>query len=619
MQGRRAFLAAVLLAALAGQASAGSVPSRSEVPGELKWRLEDIYPTDGAFEEEFKALKGRMGEVDRFRGKLASSPEEMARCLNLQDQLSITMGKLYAYAVMRSHEDTSNPKYQALADRASALSTELQTKLSFIVPEITAMEISRLEEFMRHPCLKDYRFFLREIIRKRPHVLSPGEEELLASAGEVLEAPDQAFSMLTNADMTFSPIRDENGNETDMSEERYYRFVRSKDRRVRKEAYQSLYDAYGRFPNTLGATFGGMLKGSAFLAKARKYPSTLAMALDDDAIPEEVYHNLIKTVEDNLAPLHRYVQVRARALGLKELEPYDLHVPLAEEPKMDIPWEEAKATVLEALKPLGEDYVRTAAEGMQKGWIDVMENKGKRGGAYSWGSYGTHPYILMNYNGTLNDVFTLAHEMGHSMHTFYSNSHQPYSTSDYSIFVAEVASTFNEMLLLEHLIRNARTKEEKLYLINYQLDQIRGTLYRQTMFASFEREVHRRYAQGDPLTPKELKELWKDLNQRYHGKAFHVDQKLLMEWARIPHFYTPFYVFQYATGISAAISLSEAVLSGDPSARERYLNMLKRGGSDHPMALLKEAGVDMSSPKPIEDTIALFNQRLMEMEALMDH
>ncbi|MCX7829180.1 MAG: oligoendopeptidase F [Thermanaerothrix sp.] len=614
MSAKTMVITAALLAALSTSAAAGSLPERKDVPAEFKWRLEDIYPDEGAFEADFKALKGRMGEVDRFRGRLASSAEELAECLKLRDQLSITMGKLYAYAVMRSHEDTSDPKRQALADRASSLSTELETRCSFIVPEITQMDPKKLAQFMEHPSLRDHRFFLSEIARKRSHVLSQREEEMLALAGEALEAPEQAFSMLTNADMTFSPIRDESGNQTDMSEERYYRFVRSKDRRVRKEAYDSLYDAYGRFPNTLGATFGGMLKGSLFLAKARKYPSVLAMALDDDAIPEEVYHNLVKTVESRLEPLHRYVKFRAKALGLEKVEPYDLYVPLAEEPKTDIPWEEAKAMVLKALKPLGEDYVKTAREGMEKGWIDVMENKGKRGGAYSWGSYGTHPYILMNYNGTLNDVFTLAHELGHSMHTYYSNLHQPYPTSDYSIFVAEVASTFNEMLLLDHLIKNAKDPNEKRYLINYQLDQIRGTLYRQAMFASFEREVHRRYGEGEPVTAKELKELWEKLNRDYHGGSFHVEPKLLMEWARIPHFYSPFYVFQYATGISAAISLSRAVLSGDPAAREKYLEMLKKGGSKHPMELLREAGVDMGSPKPIEDAIDLFDRRLRELE-----
>ncbi|EHM09285.1 oligoendopeptidase F [Thermanaerovibrio velox DSM 12556] len=616
MNPRTVVITAALLATLSSSAGAGSLPDRKDVPVELKWRLEDIYPNERAFEGDLKALKGRMGEVERFKGRLSSSPEVLAECLKLKDQLAITMGKLYAYGVMRSHEDTSDPKRQALADRVSSLSTELETLCSFIVPEITQMDPKRLSEFMEHPSLKDHRFFLSEIARKRAHVLSPREEELLAMAGDALETPDQAFSMLTNADMTFSPITDEKGNLTEMSEERYYRFVRSKDRRVRKEAYDSLYDAYGRFTNTLGATFGGMLKGSLFLAKARKYPSVLAMALDDDAIPEEVYHNLVRTVESRLEPLHRYVKFRAKALKLQRIEPYDLHVPLADEPKTDIPWQEAKALVLEALKPLGDEYVRIAREGMEKGWIDVMENKGKRGGAYSWGSYGTHPYILMNYNGTLNDVFTLAHEMGHSMHTYYSNLNQPYPTSDYSIFVAEVASTFNEMLLLDHLIKNAKDPNEKRYLINYQLDQIRSTLYRQTMFASFEREVHRRHAEGEPVTPKELKELWEKLNGDYHGEAFHVDSKLLMEWARIPHFYSPFYVFQYATGISAAISLSSAVLSGDPSARDRYLEMLKKGGSKHPIELLKEAGVDMSSPKPIEDAIRLFDRRLKELEEM---
>lgn len=608
-------LAAALMAS-AGPASGGDLPSRDQVPQELRWRLEDIYPTDARWEEEFRAVQEQLPRLEAFRGKL-SSPKELAACLKLRDQLSIAVGKLYAYAVMRSHEDTANPTYQALSDRASSLATLLGAKTSFIEPELVQLPRELLRSFLDEPSLKDHRFFLSEVIRKSPHVLSREAEELVASMGEVLEVPERSFEMLTNADMTFAPIRDEKGKRVEMSEERYYRFLRSKDRRVRREAYESLYDAYSAHENTLGATFGGMLKASSFLAKTRKYPSVLAMELFDDAIPEEVYRQLVDTVESNLKPLHRYIDLRAKALKLDQLAPYDLHVPLAEEIHRDIPWDRAKEMVLEALSPLGEDYVRKAREGLASGWVDVVENRGKRGGAYSWGSYGTHPYILMNYDGTISDVFTLAHELGHSMHTLYSHSTQPYPTSDYSIFVAEVASTVNEMLLLEHLIRNAKDPKEKLYLINYQLDQIRSTLYRQTMFASFEREVHRRHQEGEPTSPRELRDLWGKLNRRYHGPNFQVDQRITMEWARIPHFYSPFYVFQYATGISAAISLSEAILK-DPSARDRYLNMLSRGGSAHPIELLKDAGVDMTSPRPVLDAIGLFDRRLGEMETLLD-
>jgi oligoendopeptidase F len=606
---------------LAPDAAAGvlALPERKDIPDEFKWRLSDIYASLDDWESDFKTTRERLPELAARQGTLARSAEALLSCLKLRDEISITAGRLYAYAVMKSHEDTRDAKYQALSGRVNTLAVQLSSAASFITPEIITIPEERLHALTSglDADFTDYRFMLKEIIRQKAHVLSEAEEELLAQSGEVAGAPEDVFSMHTNADMKFSQIRDEEGREVEISDERYIKYISSRDRSVRKAAFDSLYGAYAASNNTLGATFGGMLKASRFYSGARKFSSSLASALDGPNIPTEVYDNLINTIEGNLEPLHRYMSLRKRALGLDELHMYDVYSPLVENPYKDIPWERAKAMAREALTPLGADYMEQFKRGLESGWIDVQGNRGKRGGAYSWGTWGTHPYILLNYNGELSDVSTLVHEMGHSMHTFYSHGNQPYPMCDYTTFCAEIASTTNEELLMDCLLRTTTEREKRAYLLNQHLERIRATVYRQTMFASFEREVHKRSWNGEDTTAKELGAVWLGLNEKYFGPDVVIDGEIAFEWSRIPHFYSPFYVFQYATGFSAASALSRMILTdGEPAAR-RYIKFLSSGGSDYPIDLLLEAGVDMRTPKPIEDTIEVFGKTLDEMESLL--
>lgn len=594
----------------------GKLPERKDLPEEYKWRLSDIYEDNEAWERDFKELKKRSGEITKFAGKLCESAKTLHDCFKLRDELAIKLEKLYVYANMKSHEDTALSLYQGLSAKISALAAEFAADASFITPELIEQSDERLEELAADPLLTEYSFSIREVIRQKKHILSKEEEAILARASEMADAPENAFSMLTNADMRFRPIKDEKGKEVEMSEERAVSYLRSPKREVRRAAFKSLYEPYRKMRNTLGATFGGMLKAAGFFASVRKYPSPLAAALDGNNIPESVYHSLVDTIESNLEPMHRYMALRKRALRVKELHMYDLYVPLSADPYKEIPWSKAKEMMTEALAPLGEEYIDDVKSGLEGGWIDVFSNKGKRGGAYSWGSYATHPYIFMNYTNNINDVSTLVHEMGHSMHSYRSRKSQPYATADYCIFTAEVASTTNEALLLEHLLKSA-DKKEKLFLLGRRLENIRTTVYRQTMFASFEREVHRRSAAGEETTPDALEALWKELNERYYGSETVIDKELYMEWARIPHFYTPFYVYQYATGYSAATALASGILREGAPARDRYLAFLASGGSDYPIELLKRAGVDMSTDAPVKAVVDLFSETLNEMERIM--
>lgn len=593
------------------------LPARQDIPESYRWRLSDIFPGDAEWDGEYTTLQSRLEDIVGFRGRLGESPAVLLECFKLRDELSVTLGKLYVYANMKSHEDTANSKYQGLSNKISTLAVEFSTLASFITPEILAIQEETLKKYINDPRLSEYAFNLKELLRQREHVLTQAEEVILARAGELSGVADNAFSMLTNADMKFQAIKNESGKICEMSEERAVSFLRSRKRSVRRAAFQSLYKPYNELRNTLGATFDGALKSARFYSETRRYSSPLAAALDSDNIPDSVYHNLVDTLERNLAPLHRYLGLRKRVLGVKELRMYDIYVPLVKDPFRDISWSRAKEMMLESLTPLGGEYLALIGEGLKRGWIDVFPNQGKRSGAYSWGSYGTHPYIFMNYTNSLNDVSTLVHEMGHSLHSYYSRQNQPYATADYSIFTAEVASTTNEVLFLDHLIATAGRKNERVYLLNRRLENIRTTVYRQTMFASFEREVHGRAASGGDTTPDGLSILWRGLNEKYYGREMPVDKELEMEWARIPHFYNPFYVFQYATGFSAATALAGAILKKGGAAREKYLNFLTRGGSDYPINLLKGAGVDMGKPEPVEAVIRQFTETLDELETLL--
>lgn len=594
------------------------LPRRNDIPDGYRWKLTDIYADDGLWESSFEKLKKEIGKINGFSGKLGESADTLLACLKLRDDLSVILGKLYVYANMKSHEDMADSKYQGLSRKISALMVEFSTLSGYITPEILAIPEETLEEYARSPEFADHAFPLHELLRKRKHVLSPTEETLLARVGDLAGVAENAFSMLTNADMKFTAVKNDEGRLCEMSEERAVSFLRSRKRAVRKAAFLSLYKPYGEMRNTLGATFDGMLKGAKFYSKARKYCSALAAALDDDNIPESVYHNLVDTLESNLAPLHRYMELRKKALGVKELHMYDIYVPLVKDPFREISWNRAKEMMVESLAPLGGEYLALVKEGLGKGWIDVFPNQGKRGGAYSWGSYGTHPYILMNYTNSLNDVSTLVHEIGHSIHSYYSRENQPYPTADYTIFTAEVASTTNEALFLDHLIAAARAKNERAYLLNRKLENIRTTVYRQTMFASFEREVHKRVEHDEDTTPNGLCALWREMNVKYYGGQVFVDKELEIEWARIPHFYNPFYVFQYATGFSAATALADGILENGKPALEKYLKFLTMGGSDHPINLLRDAGVDMSQPQPVETVIRQFSETLEELEDMLD-
>lgn len=598
------------------QTSQKTIPKRSEIKPEFKWKLESIFPTDEAWEQEYKKVQELIEKIETYQGKLSEAPSVIAECMKTYEELGLAMERVYVYARMRRDEDNTNTKYQALTDRASSLSIRVSSAVSFLVPEILSMPDEKLDSYIADERLSKYRFYLNEIKRQKEHVLSAQEEQVIAQVGELAQAPQTIFGMINNADMVFPNIKNENGEEVQLTHGRYIHFIESYDRRVRQDAFKAMYDTYRKQKNTLAATLNASVKKDVFYARIRKYPSALAAALDSDNIPVEVYTNLIQAVRDNLPAMHRYVSLRKKLLGVDELHMYDLYVPMVKEVKMNIPYEEAVRLVKEGLAPLGDDYRRVLDEAFSSGWIDVYENEGKTSGAYSWGAYGTHPFVLMNYQNNVNNLFTLAHEMGHALHSYYSDKHQPYLDAQYKIFVAEVASTLNESLLMDYMLKTTEDPRQKMYLVNYYLEQFRGTVYRQTMFAEFEKTIHERVEAGEPLTPDTLCGLYYDLNVDYYGPDMVVDEDINMEWARIPHFYNEFYVYQYATGFSAATALSQQILHEGAPAVERYLTFLKSGGSDYPIELLRKAGVDMASPKPVVEALKVFARLLDEMEEL---
>ncbi|MGE5701834.1 MAG: oligoendopeptidase F [Clostridia bacterium] len=594
-----------------------TLPKRQDIPAEHKWKLEDIYATNDLWEQDVNKVKELTTKISAFKGTLATSGARLLEALQLQDELTKTMDQIYVYARMRRDEDNANATYQALTDRATTLSVQVYSALSYIQPEILAIENDRLAQlFEQEAGLEHYRYLIEEIVRFKPHTLSASEEALLAQMGELSGAPSKIFGMLNNADMKFPMIKNEQGEEVELTKGRYTQFMESKDRRVRKEAFEALYATYGKHRNTIAATLTSVVKRDVIYARVRNHESALKASLFSDNIDQSVYDKLIETVREHLPLMHRYVELRKKMLGVDELHMYDLYVPMVPEVDMEIPYDEAVRTIQVALQPLGDDYGRVLQEGFTSGWIDVHENEGKTSGAYSWGAYTTHPYVLMNYQDNVNNMFTLAHEMGHALHSYYSNKTQPYTYADYRIFVAEVASTLNEALLMQHLLATTEDKDKRLYLLNYYLEQFRGTLFRQTMFAEFEKVIHAKTESEEALTAESLSELYRQLNVDYHGAEMVIDHQIDLEWARIPHFYNNFYVYKYATGFSAAISLSKQILEEGQPAVERYLTFLKSGGSDYPLNLLKKAGVNMTSPEPVREALAVFKELLDEMEAL---
>ncbi len=591
----------------------GSLPLRESIPAQYKWKLELMYEHDALWEEDFKKVRALLPQAAELKGTLGHSPAALLRVLQLRDEIEMLVEKLYAYAKMRRDEDNTREKYQELADRARGLAAEAAAALSFIVPEILAVEAEVMDSFMQSSELALYRHHLRDLTRLKDHVLSSKEEELLSLAGEVLQGPANFFNMLSNADLTFPTIRDANGQEVALTHGRYLSFLQSQNRRVRRDAFNGMFSTYNNFRNTFAAALGTEVKKNLFLSRVRRYPSVLAYSLDRDNIPTSVYHNVIDTVNRNLTPLHRYVALKKRALQLEKVHFYDLYPSLTGTPDRRYTYEEAAALVLEALQPLGEEYCSTVKEALSGGWIDVFENKGKTPGGYSYGTYTSPPYILLNFTGTLDDVFTLAHELGHSMHSHYSRGTQPFVYANYTIFSAEVASTTNETLLVEHLLKTS-PPEQKAAIINRYLEGIRATFYRQTLFAEFELSMHNLAEKGEALTADKLSACWLELNRRYYGPDFAADDLLGIEWARIPHFYYNFYVYKYVTGFAAGTYLGKALLAGSAGARRRYLEFLKKGSAGYTLDILKEAGVDMESPAPLEETVALFDRLVGKLE-----
>ena len=591
---------------------------REEIDAKYKWDLESMYANDELWEEDFKKAQGLAEKVTEYKGRTVESSATLLEVLKLRDELFRLTENVVVYARMRSDEDSRKSTYQALADRGMSLAAQIEEKASFIIPEILLLDESDLKKYLEEEeGLKIYAHYLEKAFGKKEHILSKEEEALLAQMGEVANSPENVFSMLNDADIKFPIIKDENNNDVEITHGNFIPLMESKDRRVRRDAFEGVYHTYKELENTFAATLNGCVKKNIFYAKARKYSSSIEASLDQNNIPVSVYDNLVESVNNNLDAMHKYMEIRKKALGLDELHMYDLYTPIVKDVNIKVPFEEAKDMVAKGLEPLGEDYIKTLKEGFSTRWIDVYENRGKRSGAYSSGTYDSKPFVLLNYHETLDNIFTTAHEMGHSMHSYFSKTTQPYIYGGYSIFLAEIASTTNECLLMDYMLKNVKDDNEKLYLLNHYLEQFRTTVYRQTMFAEFERDIHRYVENGGALTASYLNDTYKKLNEKYYGKEMIVDDEIASEWARIPHFYYNYYVFQYSTGFSSAVSLSQQILKDGEDAVDRYIEFLKSGDSDYPINVLKKAGVDMTTSEPVDSALKLFGQLVDEMSKLI--
>ena len=594
------------------------IPVRSEADPKYTWALEDVYANNDLWKADLEKARALPAQLAAYKGHLGDSAQKLLEFLQLGDGISVLFDSLYGYAQRRSDEDTANSLYQGMTSQAMSAMVAVDAASSFETPELLAIPDDKLEQFYKdEPALETYRLALTRIRNKRAHILSDAEEKLLAAAGEMSQAPDSVYSVFADADLKFPSATDKDGNSHPVTHGTYIPLMHSADRVLRKSAFESLYSVYGQFRNTAAALLSAQVKQLKFYADARKYDSTLQASLDGNYVPTEVYTNLISAVHENMAPMYRYVDLRRKLLGVDELHMYDLYTPIVSDVDVDIPYEEAKQTVYDALACMSDDYRAILKEGFDNRWIDVYENVGKCSGAYSAGLR-KHPYVLLNYSGTLDSMFTLAHEMGHAIHSYLSNKHQPVAYSNYSIFVAEVASTCNEALLMQHLLQTTKDKKRRAYLINYFLEQFRTTLYRQTMFAEFELEINRRNERGESLTAESLNALYHELNHQYFGDDIVIDKEIDLEWARIPHFYYDYYVYQYATGYSAAIALSRRILKEGAPAVKDYIHFLSGGCSTDPISLLRGAGVDMASTAPIHDALQLFDELITEMEQLME-
>lgn len=590
---------------------------RIEQKVEDTWCLEDMFESDDFWEEEFGRLQRMIFQYEDFEGTLGESADSLLEYLKFNDETNLLMERLYVYANMRYHQDMANSMYQEFAARAQKLMVEISGASAFAEPEILEITTEKINIFFNeNPELETYKRYISEILRGKNHTLDKKTETILAKSRQMANAAENIFSMYNGADIKFPSITTEEGEEIEITHGNFVPLLESTDREVRKAAFEGVYETYGKMRNTLAATFAANLDQANFYAQVRNFSSAREMYLYGSNIPESVYDNLIETVHKNMDKMHKYVSLRKKILDVSELHMYDLYTPIAKAPDTKYSFEAAKDIVLEGLAPMGEEYIKVLEEGFDNRWIDVYENEGKRSGAYSWGAYGIHPYVLMNYHGTLDHVFTLAHEMGHAIHSYYSDANQPYVNAGYKIFVAEVASTCNESLLIQHLLKITEDEEEKAYLINHFLEQFKGTLYRQTMFAEFEKIAHSMVQNGEGVTADRLCEIYYNLNKKYFGDDIVIDKEIELEWARIPHFYNPFYVYQYATGLSAAIALSKRILEEGKPAVEDYMKFLTGGSSQDPIELLKIAGVDMTSSEPIETALELFGNLLEELQKI---
>ena len=587
---------------------------RKDIDDKYKWKIDLMYSSQESIDKDISKIKSYINEIKEYKGKLSQSKENMYEALNIYEKASQLLQNLYVYTHMKQHEDTRINENQAMATKTDMLSTELSTASSYMVPEIIAIDESKLKEYLEDEKLSFYKKYIEEILREKPHTLSEKEEEILAAVSDLTSVPENAYDMLSYADMDFPKIENEDGEMVKLTHSNFSTFLKSKNNKVRKNAFDAMYKTYDKYKNTFASMLYGGIKSEIFYSKTRKYESALYASLFQDDISVDVYNNLIKAVDENLDTLNRYVDIKKKFLGLEDIHMYDLYVPLTESFDMKIPYEKAKEIILNALKPLGEEYLSIIQKAFNEGWIDVYENNGKQGGAYSWGSYDSHPYILMSYKDDLNSLFTLIHELGHSLHSYYSKKTQPYIYSGYKIFVAEVASTLNELLLINYLLENSNSKEERVYLLNYYLEQFRTTVYRQTMFAEFEKITHESVESGNPLTAQDFNDIYLKLNQKYYGKSCIVDEDIALEWARIPHFYSNFYVYKYATGFSAASALSQQILNEGQVAVDRYIEFLKSGGSEYPLKQLKFAGVDMEKKESVDKALEVFRDLVEKLE-----
>lgn len=589
------------------------MPARSEIDDKFKWAVSDLYSSDEAWEKDYNSILELTDQPSELKGRMGESAGMLYKALKEYEQVEYITERVYVYAFMKYYEDTGNSKYQEISGKAQMAAMKVSEKYAFLEPELISIDADVLDKYISEDeRLGMYKHFIDDCLAGKEHTLSEKEEALLAKASQMSTVPNEVFSKFNNADVKFGKVKRENGQEDELTNGNFATFMESHDRAVRKAAFEALYKQYGAYINTIAAAFYGNVKQAMFYADARGYKSTLNMYLDGSFIPENVYKNLIKTVNGNLDKMYCYVDIRKKALGVDELHFYDIYAPMVEDIDWKISYDEAKDIVVKALAPMGEEYVSHIKEGFNNGWVDVYENTGKRSGAFSWGAYGTHPYVFLNYSDTLNDVFTVIHEMGHAMHTYYSNANQPYIYAGYKIFVAEVASTCNEAILMQYMLKNTDDEKKKRYLLNHFFEQFKGTLYRQTMFAEFEMEAHAKAEHDEVLSAESLCAMYKKLNEKYFGPDMVIDDEIALEWARIPHFYTPFYVYQYATGYSAAIAISTKILAGDEQVIAGYRKFLSGGSSMHPIELLKLCGIDMTRPDVVQEALDVFGELLKQ-------